>query len=156
MSYGPSYQLLILRLCYPNKTKFGSISFFFYIYFSVRLLTLERQEGREKERNIDVRNIDWLPPICSPPGNSTHDIGMCLDQELNLKPFGVWDHAPTNWATMAGASISFFYFLQEYFKDWIFFHFFLTFWSNLPVKPCGPGVFFVGNFKPQIKFFPNY
>ena len=24
---------------------------------------------------------------------------MCPDQELHLQPFGVWDNAPTNWAT---------------------------------------------------------
>ena len=28
--------------------------------------------------------------------DQTLDLGMCPDQESNLKPFGVWDNAPTN------------------------------------------------------------
>ena len=34
-------------------------------------LFLERGEGREKEeeRNIDVRNISWLPLVCAPAGD---------------------------------------------------------------------------------------
>ena len=37
------------------------------------LLILEREEGRagdrERGRNLDVRNISGLPPICVPPGD---------------------------------------------------------------------------------------
>ena len=42
---------------------------------------LERGEGRE--RNIDVRNINWLPLVRAWTGDRTHNSGMCPDQESN-------------------------------------------------------------------------
>ena len=46
-------------------------------------------------------NIDQLPPIFNPTGDQTHNLGRYLDQELNLKAFGLQDNAPTNWAKPA-------------------------------------------------------
>ena len=37
-----------------------------------------REEGRERERNIDQ-----LPPKGALTGDLTHNLGMCPDQELN-------------------------------------------------------------------------
>ena len=56
-----------------------SLNFFFLS------LTVERGEGREKEREriIDVRNIDRLPLAHSPTGDQTHNPGMCPDWESN-------------------------------------------------------------------------
>ena len=54
--------------------------------------------GEERETLIQ------LPPICTPTGDQTHNLGMCPDQELKLQPFGVWDNAPTNRATRPGHS----------------------------------------------------
>ena len=54
------------------------------------------QREREKERNIDVRNINRLPPIHTPTGDGTHNLDICPDRELNLQPFGAWVDAPTN------------------------------------------------------------
>ena len=59
-------------------------------------LLLEREEGRERERNIDVREtVIGLPPVHAPTRNQTHNLGMCPDWESNPQPFGVWDDAPT-------------------------------------------------------------
>ena len=58
----------------------------------------ERGVGGERERNIN-----WLPPICALTGDWTCNLDMCPDRELNPQPFGVWDDAPTSWATLARA-----------------------------------------------------
>ena len=59
---------------------YGNEGFFFFLNLHPRtcLLILERGEGREREgeRNMDVSNIDWLPPLQVPTG----------DQTLNLQP----------------------------------------------------------------------
>ena len=69
-------------------------------------LILEREEGgereTERERNIDVRNIDQLPPPHTPTGDWTQNLGMYLVHESNLQPFGVQGNASTNWATQPG------------------------------------------------------
>ena len=57
-----------------------------------------REKGLERERERE-RNIDWLSLIFSPIGDWTYNLGMCSDQESNPQPVGVWDDAPTNWAT---------------------------------------------------------
>ena len=49
------------------------------------LLILERGEGEERERNIDVRGKHQLA--------AAH---RCPDREFNAQPFGVWDDVPTN------------------------------------------------------------
>ena len=68
-------------------------------------LSLERGEGREKEkeRNINVRNIDWLPPIGSPDGTEpvahvyaltwdrTGDPSLCKDNAQPNEPHGSRD-----------------------------------------------------------------
>ena len=49
------------------------------------------------ERNIDVREKHHSVMSCK-----TCNLGMCLDQESNLRPFCLWDDAPTNCATGQG------------------------------------------------------
>ena len=59
-------------------------------------LFLERGEGREKERerSINVGEIHQLVAFHMPPtGNLAHNPGMCPDQELNQRPFILWDDA---------------------------------------------------------------
>ena len=53
-----------------------------FIYF------LEREEGREKERE---RNINvWLPLTCPVLGpDLAHNPGVCPDWESNQRPFGL-------------------------------------------------------------------
>ena len=36
-----------------------------------------------------------------------HNPDMCPDQEVNPWPFGLWAHAPTNWATLVRAGCCF-------------------------------------------------
>ena len=61
------------------------------------MLICLRERGKgERERYINVRNIDWLPPIHAPTGDQTHNLDMYTDQELNLHTFGIWDNAPSN------------------------------------------------------------
>ena len=52
-----------------------------------------REGGGDRERHINMRNINRLPLMCTPTGDQTHSLGMCPDGESNLKPFGVWDDA---------------------------------------------------------------
>ena len=59
----------------------------------------EKRRKRERERDIIVRNINWFLPIRSPTRDQTCNLGMCPDWESNPQTFGVWDDAPTNWAT---------------------------------------------------------
>ena len=81
----------------------------YYLFiFKLHLrICLERKGGRERERErekatwIWKRNHGW-PVILAPTGDWTHNLGMYLDQEWNLQPFGIWDDAPTNWATWPG------------------------------------------------------
>ena len=68
----------------------------------IYLLIWEREDGGERERNSDVRNINWLPTICALTRDGTRSLGMCPDQELNLQPFDAWDDVPTHWATWPG------------------------------------------------------
>ena len=46
--------------------------------------------------------MDQLLPVCALTGNQTRYLDVCPDWELNLQPFGVWDDAPNNWATLSG------------------------------------------------------
>ena len=41
----------------------------------------EMERGRERERERDQ-----LPPVLALTGDPAHDVGMCLDRELNLQP----------------------------------------------------------------------
>ena len=74
--------------------------------------------NRGRKRNIDVRNIDQLPPTQAPSGDWTCNLGMCSDRKLNPQPFGVQDGTPSNWATWPGLILSFFlsffFFLRFY------------------------------------------
>ena len=49
-------------------------------------LFLDREEGREKERE---RNINvWLSLTCPRTGDLAHNPGVCPDWESNQRPFG--------------------------------------------------------------------
>ena len=56
-----------------------SLKIFFFNFI------LEIGEGREKERarNINVRKINWLPPVQALTRDQTHNPGMCPNQESN-------------------------------------------------------------------------
>ena len=54
-------------------------------------------EEREKEREKHGcnRNIDWLPLVGSQTRDQTCSPGTCPDRELNPRPSGTWNDAPT-------------------------------------------------------------
>ena len=74
---------------------------FYFSYFFKRLyLFLEIGEGREKERE---RNISWLPLICTPTGDRTHNPDS-PDRELNQQTHFAGG-CLTNWATWIRATL---------------------------------------------------
>ena len=75
---------------------------FFYPHLRTCLLILERGEGREREGE---RNINQLSLALTLTGDQIWNLGMHPDQESNLWPFGLWDDALTNWATLARATV---------------------------------------------------
>ena len=90
---GPSKHL---ELGWENCILTSSLGLFFFLILTwghVYWFQRERKEERE-------RNIDCLPPLCTPTRNRTQ--GTCPDWGSNPPPFGVWDNAPTNWATRPG------------------------------------------------------
>ena len=56
---------------------------------------------RERERNIDQ-----LPPVCTPTGDWTCNPGVCPDWGSSLQPFGAQGDAPPSWATWPGKSFT--------------------------------------------------
>ena len=66
-------------LCLAHS-KNSQCFFFFNPPLRIYLLILEREEGKEREREREIetlmweRNMDWLPPICSPIRDQTHNL----------------------------------------------------------------------------------
>ena len=61
--------------------------------------------GRERKKtSIWEGNIDWLPPVCTPTGDWTRNLGTSPQWEPNLHPFGVQDNVPPNWANQGQGS----------------------------------------------------
>ena len=60
-------------------------------------LILEREEGGEKQRDIDTRekHPSAASHIYPDQGLNLHLRGMCPDWESNPRSFGVWEDAPT-------------------------------------------------------------
>lgn len=58
-------------------------------FFNVSIDFRERE--REREGNIDVRNIDRLPPVCTLTRDQTYKLGMCPEWKSILPPFGTQD-----------------------------------------------------------------
>ena len=80
---------------------------FFTPHMRICLLIWER----ERETLMWERNINQFPPMCTPTGYWTHNLGMCPEWDSNLQPFGVQDNVPINWATQPG--INNFYKIKE-------------------------------------------
>ena len=83
------------------------------VYFSLFILFLERGEGRgkDKERNIDVRNIDQLPLVRTLTRDPTCNLGHVPWPGTETEPaifcFAGWH--PTNWATVVRVTVVSFY-----------------------------------------------
>ena len=79
--------------CYNPATKleWNCVYFFKILSQGQVYWFLERGKGRE-------RNINWLLLTCALTRDKTCIVGMCLDQESNLGPFGLQDDTPTSGA----------------------------------------------------------
>ena len=78
-----------------------------FIFFKI-LFILEREEGREKERerNIDVWENHRLAASRTPPtGDLARKPGMCPDWELNWWPFRLQAGAPSTEAHQPGLEV---------------------------------------------------
>ena len=108
-----------LLFCYSDFTSKGGVSLLdneddddddddynFYLHPRVFLLILQREEWREREREISMweRNIDQLSPIWDQTRDPTCDLSLCPDQESNPQSYGM-DGTPTNPATWPGLII---------------------------------------------------
>ena len=54
-----------------------------------------RERARERETLMWERNINGLPPVHTPTGDQTSNLGMCPDQELNPQCFQ--EYYRTDW-----------------------------------------------------------
>ena len=66
------------------------------------IYVLEREKG-ERERAKHWLGASYIHP----KWGWNPQPSICPKQELNPQPIGVWDHAPTNWDTLARAGMSF-------------------------------------------------
>ena len=75
------------------------ISFVFFLNPHLRVcsLILERQEGGEREREMNVRekHLSAASPT-RPTRGQTHNAGVFPDQGSHPQHFDVWDGVPTN------------------------------------------------------------
>ena len=60
-----------------------------------------RERGREGEREGEMHRSVASPTY--PTRDRTHNLVMCLDQEANRQPFGLWVHTPANRTTLGRA-----------------------------------------------------
>ena len=64
------------------------------------LLFRQRRRGRERGKHQYETEISiGCLFICGPTGDRTCNLDMCSDWVLNPPPRGLWNNAPTNWAT---------------------------------------------------------
>ena len=97
---------------YKNCLKYSIV----FIFIWGHLFTVSRERGRGRNREGQrgreeggERGKHWCERetliscllIRTPTGGWTSKLGMCPDRDLNPQPFGQWDDAPTNWATLA-------------------------------------------------------
>ena len=69
----------------------------------------EKGRQREGETSMGERNMDRLPPLHAPTRDRTHSLRTCPDRKAKLKPLGVGDVTPINWATQPGLILVFNY-----------------------------------------------
>ena len=65
-------------------------------HLRICLLILEREEGKEREKNGRERNINRLPLVFTATGCRAHNLSMGPNRGSNPQPFSVWDDATTN------------------------------------------------------------
>ena len=74
-----------------------------YNHPRVYLLILEGGEGRERERNIDVKEKHQsIASHMCPTRSWTCNLGICPEWGSNATPFCLQEDVPTNWTTWQG------------------------------------------------------
>ena len=63
---------------------------------SPEVIFIDFRSGGRGAEYINVRNVDWLPPIQTLTRDEIHNLDMCPNQGLNPQSFGAWDDVPTN------------------------------------------------------------
>ena len=81
------------------KGLFWFLFYFFNPHLRICSLILKRNGGREREREMWERSIDWLPPIYTQSRDWTHNLDLWPNRGSNPQHFGAWGSAPTYWAT---------------------------------------------------------
>ena len=73
-----------------NKIKFIFKNMYVCMYVCMYVLG---KGGRKRGTEILMweGNIDGFPPVHAPTGDQTHNLGMCIDWELNQWTFTLWD-----------------------------------------------------------------
>ena len=91
-------------------------------HLKIRSLIWERDRDREGQRDTLMweRNIIGCLVVHTPAGDQTHNPGMRPDWELSQQTFGVWDNAPTTWATQQGLLIQFLKNVYKSYSDLLF------------------------------------
>ena len=98
--------------CSKRKRSLFIFNFFMHAQEYIFIDFRERGSGGG-ERNIDMRNIGWLPPIRVLTRDQTCNMGVCPDGESDLWPLSAQDNTPTNQATPPRASLLlYFYFIK--------------------------------------------
>lgn len=72
----------------------------FFLYWEKKGARV-RARARARGKSIWETWIGCLPQ--APSWDQTRNLDMCPDQESNLPPFGAWNNALINWATLARA-----------------------------------------------------
>ena len=59
-----------------------------------------RERGMERKSEKHQRERETSIGCLLHEPQTGNNLGLCPDHELNAQPFGVWDNAPNNWATL--------------------------------------------------------
>ena len=64
-----------------------------YVYW------FERERKKKRETSMWERNINWLPPVCTPTRDQPCNLGIYAPTGDQTHNFLVYKMTPTNWAT---------------------------------------------------------
>lgn len=95
-----------LQISQGTSNKHLSFCLFFLIFTQGYAFTDFREREREKETHQCMKETNGLPPICSPTGDRTQNLGMCPNQESNSQSWCTGRRS--NQVTPARACFAFF------------------------------------------------
>ena len=78
--------------------------FYLFTYLFIKNMCIDfRERGMERKSEKHQRERETSIGCLLHEPQTGNNLGLCPDHELNAQPFGVWDNAPNNWATLARA-----------------------------------------------------